>query len=224
MVRKVVTPTALVSVLWLTVGAATLYYLNWVYDSHARDLAENFTTIQAADSMQDVLWRLQATAVEVAERADSHTRLEVTDLEETFERHLAEVEATSSTPETQQLAATLRDQFTQYRQYLDRRLDAPSTAGSPGPPPVEMARSAHAIAISCQNLLKVQERMIADSIAAQGRLASHSIRSWSFYGSPVPSWASSRACGSHAAFAARFRRSASISRTRRADWNRKSVA
>ena len=133
MVRKVVTPTALVSVLWLTVGAATLYYLNWVYDSHARDLAENFTTIQAADSMQDVLWRLQATAVEVAERADSHTRLEVTDLEEAFERHLAEVEATSTTPETQQLprhsAISLRSIGSTWIVVLMRR-----------PPPARLAR------------------------------------------------------------------------------------
>ena len=102
--KKVVTPTALVSLLWLAVGAATIYYLNWVYHSHARDLAENFTAIQAADSMQDVLWRLQATAMEVAERADSHTRIEVTELEEAFEGHLAEAEASSATPEAQLLA------------------------------------------------------------------------------------------------------------------------
>ena len=109
--KKVVTPTALVSLLWLAVGGATICYLNWVSHSHARDLAENFTAIQAADSMQDVLWRLQATAMEVAERADSHTRMEVTELEEAFEGHLAEAEANSATPEAQLLVQTIRDQF-----------------------------------------------------------------------------------------------------------------
>jgi two-component system sensor histidine kinase HydH len=170
MLRKVVTPTAVVSLLWLTVGGATMYYINWVYHSQARDLAENFTTIQAADSMQDVLWRLQATAVEVAERADRHTRIEVAELEEAFEGHLAVVEASSATPETRLLAETIRDQFTRYRQYVGRRLDSPSAAGAPGPLPVEMARFAHTIASSCQELLKVQERMIAESMATRGRL------------------------------------------------------
>ena len=169
MLNKVVAPTAIVSLLWLTVGGATIYYMNWVYHSHARDLAENFTTIRAADSMQDVLWRLQATAMEVAERADSHTRLEVTELEEAFENYLAEVEANSATDETRQLTETIRDQFTTYRQYIDRRLASPSPKESGGPPPVEMARFAHTIANSCQELLKVQEQIIADSTARRSR-------------------------------------------------------
>ena len=101
--RKVVTPTAAVSLLWLAVGGATIYYLDWVYHSHSRDLAENFTAIQAADAMQDVLWRLQATAIEVAERADSHTRIEVAELERAFEGHLADAEASTVTPERTRL-------------------------------------------------------------------------------------------------------------------------
>jgi signal transduction histidine kinase len=169
MLNKVVAPTAVVSLLWLTVGGATIYYMNWVYHSHARDLAENFTTIQAADSMQDVLWRLQATAMEVAERADSHTRLEVTELEEAFEGHLAELEASSAAAETRQLTETIRDQFTGYRQHIDRRLASSSPAEPGGPPFAEMTRLAHTIANSCQNLLKVQEQIIADSTARRSR-------------------------------------------------------
>ena len=168
--KKVVTPTALVSLLWLAVGGATICYLNWVSHSHARDLAENFTAVQAADSMQDVLWRLQATAVEVAERADSHTRMEVTELEQAFEGHLAEAEANSATPEAQFLVRTIRDQFGRYRQYVHRRLDSPSADGSSGPPPVEMARFAHTIADSCKNLLKVHEGLIAQATAQRSRL------------------------------------------------------
>ncbi len=168
--KKLVTPTALVSVLWLAVGGATIYYLNWVSHSHARDLAENFTTIQAADSMQDVLWRLQATTMEVAERADSHTRIEVTELEEAFQRYLAEAEASSATPETQLLVTVIREQFERYRQYIHRRLDPPSAEGALGPPPVEMAREAHAITESCKKLLKVHERLIEESTARRSRL------------------------------------------------------
>ena len=120
--------------------------------------------------MQDVLWRLQATAMEVAERADSHTRIEVIQLEEAFETHLAEAEAISATPETDVLVAAIRGQFSRYRQYIHRRLDPPSTAGSFAPPPMEMARLAHTITESCKNLLKIHERLIAASTAQRSRL------------------------------------------------------
>ena len=113
--KKVVAPTALVSLLWLAVGGATIYYINWIYHSHARDLSEKFTSIQAADAMQDVLWRLQATVMEVVERADSHTRIEVTDLENAFERHLAEAEAGAITSEEKKFIKDIRDQFSKYR-------------------------------------------------------------------------------------------------------------
>ncbi len=139
--KRMVTPTALVSLLWLAVGGATIWYMNWVYHSHVRGLEENFSTIQAADSMQDVLWRLQATAIEVAERADSHTRIEVTELEQAFEENLAQAEAGSTTPEAQLLITAIHDQFDRYREYVHQRLDAPS-GGPKGPPPVEMARFA----------------------------------------------------------------------------------
>jgi signal transduction histidine kinase len=133
-------------------------------------LAENFTSIQAADSMQDVLWRLQATSMELAERADSHTRIEVTELEEAFEGYLAEAEANSPMPEAQHLAKTIRDQFGRYRQYIHRRLDSPSAEGAPGPPVLEMARFAHTIAESCKKLLKVHERFIAQATVQRSRL------------------------------------------------------
>ena len=113
--KKVVAPTALVSLLWLAVGGATIYYINWIYHSHARDLSDKFATIQAADAMQDVLWRLQATVMEVAEKADSHTRIEVTDLENAFLGHLAEAETGSITPEEQLYTKAIRDQFLKYQ-------------------------------------------------------------------------------------------------------------
>ena len=128
--RKLVTPTAAVSLLWLAVGGATIYYLDWVYHSHSRDLAENFTTIQAADAMQDVLWQLQATAIEVAERADSHTRIEVAELERAFEGHLADAAAGSVTPEARALVEAIREQFSEYRQRIHTRLDSQVLPGA----------------------------------------------------------------------------------------------
>ena len=113
--KRVVAATALVSALWIAIGVATIYYFHLQYEFHARALTERLTTIQAIEVMQDVLWRLQATVLEVVERADSHTQIEVTELEELFERQLAEAESRSLTPEMQALATTIREQFSTYR-------------------------------------------------------------------------------------------------------------
>ncbi len=137
--KKVVAPTALVSLLWLAVGGATIYYINWIYHSHARDLADNFSSIQAADEMQDVLWILHATVMEVVERADSHTRIEVTELENAFEGHLAEAEAGSRTLEEQIFIKDIRDQFSKYRKYVHRRLDSEPAKEQNAPATVDMA-------------------------------------------------------------------------------------
>jgi two-component system, NtrC family, sensor histidine kinase HydH len=168
--KKVVAPTALVSLLWLAVGGATIYYINWIYHSHARDLSDKFTSIQAADAMQDVLWRLQATVMEVVERADSHTRIEVTDLENAFERHLVEAEAGAITSDEKKIIEDIRDQFSKYRTILHRRLDSDSIQGQTDPTPVEMAHIAHAITDSCKGLLEINEKFIADSTAQRSRL------------------------------------------------------
>lgn len=168
--RKLVTPTAAVSLLWLVVGGATVLYLDWVYQSHAQDLAENFTAVQAADAMQDVLWRLQATAIEVAERADSHTRLEIAELERAFEGHLANAAAGSATPEAHLLVETIGKQFSEYRDRIAGRLDSGSPREPGGTPPVELSRSAHNIAETCKRLLKIEEGLIAESTAQRGRL------------------------------------------------------
>ena len=66
--RRVVAATALVSALWIAIGAATIYYFHLQYEFHARALTERLTTIQSIEVMQDVLWRLQATVLEVVER------------------------------------------------------------------------------------------------------------------------------------------------------------
>jgi signal transduction histidine kinase len=167
--RKLVTPTAAVSVLWLAVGAASIYYLDWVYHSHSQDLAENFIAIQAADAMQDVLWRLQATAIEVAERADGHTQFEVAELERSFEAHLASAAAGCVTTEGRALVEAIRGQFAEYRQRVHARLDS-TTRAAEQVPPVELSRLAHTIAESCKSLLKVQEGVIEESTAQRSRL------------------------------------------------------
>jgi two-component system, NtrC family, sensor histidine kinase HydH len=168
--RKLVTPMVAVSLLWMVVGGATVYYLDWVYHSHSRDLAENFTTIQAADTMQDVLWQLQATVIEVAESADSHTRFEIAELERAFEGDLAAAAAGSVAPEARALVAIIRKQFSQYQQCIHQRLDSKSAKVPDRVSSAELSRLAHTVTESCKSLLKNQEGLIAESTAQRGRL------------------------------------------------------
>ena len=168
--RKVVGATALVCLLWLVVGGATIYYIHGQYEAHIRDLAGTLTTIRATDAMQDVLWRLQATVMEVAEQADSHTRFEVTELEGAFQRHLREVESDSTAPESRDWVREIREQFSLYRDHIQQRLEARTQSGSQPPAQFELARLAHAVAEPCQHLLEIQEQRIVDATHQRSRL------------------------------------------------------
>ena len=168
--RKVVATTVLVSVLWFAIGVATIFYFHRLYEAHAHGLAERLTTIQAIDTLQDVLWRLQATVLEVAEQADGHTQTEVAELEDSFQRHLAEAASGSSTSETQALTESIREQFSKYRDCFHRRLNAENVQGSRSPAPMETARAAHAVAESCKRLLEVNQQLIADLTARRSEL------------------------------------------------------
>ncbi len=168
--RKVVATTILVSFLWLAIGLATSFYFHGLYESHARDLTDRLATIQAIDTLQDVLWKLQATVLEVVERADSHTRTEVAVLEDLFERHLAEAASEAGTPEAQALIADIRERFAKYRDCCHRRLNADDISGSSRAAPMETARAAHAVAESCKRLLQVHQRLLADLTARRSGL------------------------------------------------------
>ena len=127
--KKVMAPTVLLTLLWVLVGGATIYYVNWLYHGHARELAENLTTIQASEAMQDVLWRLQASVLEVAELADGHTQREVAEWETAFDTHLTEAERSTVTPEERTLVTTIRTQF--------RSTGSASTAAWTGRRPIQ---------------------------------------------------------------------------------------
>jgi two-component system, NtrC family, sensor histidine kinase HydH len=168
--KRLITPTVLVSLLWLSVGAATIYYVNWVYRSHTRDLAENLTTIRATDAMQDALWRMQATVIEVAEHADRHTQIEVADLESKFEGYLAGADVSATTADAKQLIAEIGKQFHEYRRDIDRRLAANSAEDRAAVPLLGLSRMARSIADSCNDVQKIEEHLVADSIAQRDRL------------------------------------------------------
>ena len=88
--KKVIGPTILVSVLWIAGSSITNHYAHRVYESHSRVMEENVSTIRAAWAMQDALWRLQSVVMEAAGKEHRETRIEASELESAFQRHLAE--------------------------------------------------------------------------------------------------------------------------------------
>jgi signal transduction histidine kinase len=161
--KRVAGPIALVSLLWLAVGGATLYHVNGVYDAHVRSLNEKLATVQSTDTMQDALWKLQATVLEVTEQADSHTRLEVAGLVNVFERQLSQAEGQCRTPEAQELLQAIRQGFARYRDCMDRRLALSLPPGERRAPAEELARLAHEVSESCKGLVEHNRRLVERS-------------------------------------------------------------
>ena len=127
--KKVIGPTILVSLLWIAGSSITNYYVHRVYEYHSRVMEENVSTIRAAWAMQDALWRLQAIVMEAAGKEHRETRIEATELESAFQRHLADAEKTSFTPEEKALVKAAQEHFAVYRDHIEARLQPSGLVG-----------------------------------------------------------------------------------------------
>ena len=172
--KKVIGPTILVSVLWIAGSSITNHYVHLVYESHSRALAENVSTIRAAWAMQDVLWRLQAVVMESPDKEERETRIEATELETAFARHLAEAEKTSFMPEEQAFVKAAREHFAVYHDQIEARLQPPTRTSLPASQTVEKEKTirlARAVAEPCRQLVELNERILADSTAKSAKLS-----------------------------------------------------
>lgn len=170
--KKVVAPTALVSVLWVGVSLGTTFYINWLYQTHQRDLSETLATIRAAAGMQDVVWRIQAVVLEAAATGRVGPRMEIAVLEGDFEQYLEKAERTSSSFEEHQLTRLIRHQFSLYRDEVHRRLEPGKAVGSAtGQSVDETLALAEAVAEPCKRFLAVNERLLAESNLRVARFA-----------------------------------------------------
>ena len=171
--KRLVAPALVVSILWLAGSSISTYYIHRVYESHSRALDENVATIRAAWAMQDTLWRLHAIVMESADKDHRETRIEATELESAFERHLAEAERTSFTPEEQVLVKAVGEHFAVYRDRIEARLGPPSLVGLLTPASTEKEKTirlARAAAEPCRQLVELNERMLTASTARSTRL------------------------------------------------------
>lgn len=172
--KRVIGPTILVSLLWIAGSSITTHYIHRVYEYHSRGMAEYVTTIRAGWATQDALWRLHAVVIEATGKDSRETRIEVTELEAAFERHLGEAEKTSFTPEERALVGAVRDHFTVYRDHIEARLQREGPAGVPAPLAADeekTIRLARTVAEPCRQLIELNERMLADSTGRSARLS-----------------------------------------------------
>ncbi len=178
--KKVVAPAVLVSILWIAGSSITNYYIQGVYESHARALEENVATIRAGWAMQDALWRLESIVMEAAGRDLPEARSEADELKSVFLQHLEDAERTSVTPEEQVLVNAVRERFAVYRDHIgfdaiDLGDGGPQSDPSARPAwqPAEKEgtmRLARAVAQLCRRLTDLNERILAESTARSVRL------------------------------------------------------
>ena len=172
--KRVVAPAIVVSILWIAGSSISTYYIHRVYESHSRALTENVATIRAAWAMQDVLWRLQAVVMESPSKEQRETRIEATELESAFDRHLTEAEKTSFTPDEQAFVKAVREHFVVYRDQIKARLQPPGLSGlltSQTAEKEKTIRLARAVAEPCRQLVEVNERMLAESTTRSTQLS-----------------------------------------------------
>jgi two-component system, NtrC family, sensor histidine kinase HydH len=172
--KKVIGPTILVSLLWIAGSSITNHYVHRVYEYHSRVLEENVSTIRAAWAMQDALWRLQAAVVEATGKEHRETRIEATELESAFQRHLEEAEKSSFTPEEKALVKAAQEHFAVYRDHIEARFQPSGLVGLLTPQSAEKEKTirlARAVAEPCRQLVELNERILTDSTLRSARLS-----------------------------------------------------
>ncbi len=166
--RKIIGPTILVSVLWIAASSITTYTMVWVDEYQARALADNVATIREAWAMQAALWRLHAAVMESGVKDRPEVRVEVTEWESAFTRHLSEAEKTALTDEEQVLIRAVQDHFAVYRDQVTRRLQPlglTDLLASQAAEREKLIRLARSVAEPCRELILLNERLLAESMA-----------------------------------------------------------
>lgn len=169
--KKVVAPTVVVCLLWVTFSSATTYYINQMFDEHERLLSENVTTIHSVSSMRTIVWRIQAISTHSSERLPGEARAEVTELEKKFQGHLVMVDQSTTTPEDRRLVVEIGEKFANYRDHIHQQIDPPAgnaTAAESSEVTLQLAR---AVTEPCRKLGELNEQFLAESAGRHSALS-----------------------------------------------------
>lgn len=168
--KKVLGPTLLVIICWLSLSGFTTYYIEWLYDSQERILRENVAAIRASGTMQRIVWRMQAFVFNAQHERSEPTEEQnptLGDLEGEFERALVAAEQALPKGDEEPLVRTIRDQYTIYRDHIRRGLHN-SVSRFPSRETLLLAR---AVVEPCRELLLENERMVEQSIDYRAQMA-----------------------------------------------------
>lgn len=121
--KQVITPTLVVSALWIAVSAITTHFIHHTFDSHSRTRAHDFATIEAAWSMRRDLWKIQSLVAQPGSMDSPAKRDALRAVLRGFDQSLAAASQTSVTVSEQNLIRKIRRQFDHYMQTLQPALD-----------------------------------------------------------------------------------------------------
>ncbi len=112
--KSIIAPAVVVSLCWLIVGGASSYFLSWQSRALDRVLAENVTSIRAANEMQAIVWQMQSVVLQAARDRSRIPDEMLKELESQFERSLLAAESEARLAEEQSLVKRIREGFDDY--------------------------------------------------------------------------------------------------------------
>lgn len=175
--KKVVAPTALVSLFWILVSCGTSYVLNRVDDSQTTLLYQNRDVIQAAGDMLENLWRMQAALLEAAELLEEGMvpretiEPEMRRVEAAFEDALSRAAENASTADEKRLVEAISSGFDEYRAFSHQQLSPGGVSPDESAGPIEAAmRLARAVARPCEELSQLAQQLTTDAFQRRDRL------------------------------------------------------
>jgi two-component system, NtrC family, sensor histidine kinase HydH len=175
--KKVIAPTALVSLFWVLVSCGSSYILDQLDDTQTRLLNKNRYVIQAAGAMQENLWRLQAVMLEAAEQtevrgmAGDELRAQAKVAETSFDRELSRADDNASTIAERALVRAIGERFAQYRESSREQLAHAKLSPEQAARSVEAStRLAQGVALACEELFELGQRLTSEAFQRRDRL------------------------------------------------------
>jgi len=175
--KKVVAPTAVVSLLWVLVSCGTAYILGQLDDTQTRLLSKNRNVIQAAGTMQENLWRLQAALLVAAEHLEKRGEFrekfkgESERIERTFDQALQLARDNASTAEEQQLVLSIGENIARYRSASRKQLAQEQASPEEAARAIDSAMQlARAVSQPCEELSGLAQRLTSDAFQRRDRL------------------------------------------------------
>lgn len=173
MLKKIIGPVIIVSLLWVAISAATTLHINWLVDSHLQILEEDVAAIEAAGEMRVTLRRLNTAAVLALTNPEEGTKTSVPDLINDFRRHLHAAEATFEPDDQAEktAVAAILERFEAYERYILESFERASSPDYDSADDVAQIRVLlETVAGKCRDYIALNKRQIAEATAYSSRL------------------------------------------------------